>query len=161
MTSPAAPVAAPALPPQQQPPAQTAPPARSPVRMALLAILASALTGTASEIFLKMGAVDTELHPHLQPLLGVSGLESKWVWLAIGFTVLSFLAWVRAVRAIPLSIAFTLANVVHVFVPLASWFFLGEIISWRRWCGIALVISGLIVIARPVAHLDEKLERVL
>jgi uncharacterized membrane protein len=34
---------------------------------------------------------------------------------------------------------------------------LGEDISTRRWCGIALVIIGLILMAKPAAQLEEKL----
>jgi multidrug transporter EmrE-like cation transporter len=132
-----------------------------PARISMLAILVSALTGTAAEICLKLGAA--EIAGRAGPLswLGLSGLESKWVWLGIVFTVLSFFAWVRAIRVVPLSIAFTFSNVVHVFVPLSCWLILGEAISTRRWLGIALVIIGLVVIARPFAHLDEKLEEVL
>src|SRR5258707_8358724 len=103
-----------------------------PARVALLAILVSALTGTASEICLKLGASETAARPTILPWLGLSGLESKWVWFGILFTILSFLAWIRAVRLIPLSIAFTFSNVVHVFVPLSCWLILGETISTRR-----------------------------
>src|SRR5579859_7954951 len=116
------------------------PPRHRPARASLVAILASALTGTASEICLKLGASETAGRPMILPWLGLSGLESKWVWFGIVFTILSFLAWIRAVRLIPLSIAFTFSNVVHVFVPLSCWLVLGETISARRWLGITLVI---------------------
>ena len=56
-----------------------------------------------------------------------------------------------------LSIAFPLSRVVDAMVPLGCWIFLGEAISTRRWVGIALVIVGLAVIARPVARLEEEL----
>jgi drug/metabolite transporter (DMT)-like permease len=35
--------------------------------------------------------------------------------------------------------------------------FLGESISTRRWCGIALVLLGLIIVAKPFARIEEKL----
>ena len=124
-------------------------------------ILLCALLGTASEICLKIGASETADHALALPWLGLSGLESKWVWFGIIFTILSFVAWVRAVQIVPLSIAFTFSNVIHVFVPLSCWLILGEAISARRWLGIALVLAGLAVIARPFARLDEKLEQSL
>lgn len=127
----------------------------------MVALLISALTATACEICLKLGALETAARPSAVPWLGISGLESKWVWLGIIFTIVSFGAWVRAIREIPLSIAFTLSNAVHVFIPLSCWLILGETISPRRWMGIALVIVGLIVIARPSAKLDEKLSEAL
>jgi drug/metabolite transporter (DMT)-like permease len=136
------------------------PPSRPPLR-SLMAILFCAVAGTASEIFLKRGAAETASQSTLVPWLGLSGLESKWVWLGIVFTILSFLAWVRAVRIVPLSIAFTLSNVIHVFIPLSCWLFLGEAVSPRRWLGITLVVIGLAIVARPFARLDEKLEKAL
>jgi undecaprenyl phosphate-alpha-L-ara4N flippase subunit ArnE len=71
--------------------------------------------------------------------------------------ILSLLSWLYILRLVPLSIAFPLSNVVHVLVPLSCWIFLGELISTRRWCGIALVLIGLIVVAKPFARIEEKL----
>jgi len=127
----------------------------------MLAVLLSALMVTAAEICLKLGATETAAHPSILPWLGLSGLGSKWVWLGIVLTIVSFIAWIRALRDIPLSIAFTCSNVVHVFMPLGCWWILGEAISSRRWLGISLVILGLLVIARPFARLDEKLDEAL
>ena len=42
-------------------------------------------------------------------------------------------------------------------IPLSSWLVLGESISLTRWFGIALVLIGLAIVARPVARLEEKL----
>ena len=61
----------------------------------------------------------------------------------------------------PLSIAFTFSNVIHVFIPLSCWLILNEAISPRRWLGIALVITGLAVIAQPFSRLEEKVEHSL
>jgi undecaprenyl phosphate-alpha-L-ara4N flippase subunit ArnF len=127
----------------------------------MIALLFSALTAAACEICLKLGAIETAERPTSVPWLGISGLESKWVWFGILLTIFSFGAWVRAVRVIPLSIAYTLGNSVYIFIPLGCWWILGETISPRRWVGIALVIVGLIVIARPFAKLDEKLSEAL
>ncbi len=130
-------------------------------RNAVLSLLVSALTATASEICLKVGATETAAHSIILPWLGLSGLGSWWVWLGIILTILSLLAWIRAIRMIPLSIAYTCSNVVHVFIPLGCWIILGEAISPKRWLGISLVIIGLLVIAKPFAQLDEKLDEAL
>ena len=127
----------------------------------MLAVLASALTVTAAEICLKLGATETAAQPMILPWLGLSGLGSKWVWFGIVLTIVSFVAWIRALREMPLSIAFTCSNVVHVFMPLGCWWILGEAISPKRWLGISLVILGLLVIARPFARLDEKPDEAL
>ena len=115
------------------------------------------LFGTAAEVLLKKGAENT-LDPHSSiQWLGLSGLESGWTWLSIVFTLLSFFSWLSAVRALPLGVAFPLTNSVQVLVPLSCWVFLGEAISFRRWCGIALVVVGLMTVAKPYAKLDERL----
>jgi drug/metabolite transporter (DMT)-like permease len=111
---------------------------------------------TASETLLKVGASKTE-HVFGWEWTGVLALGSVWIWCAIGLVILSFLCWIYVLKYIPLSIAFPLSNVVHVFVPLSCWIFLAEHISARRWCGIGIVIVGLAVVAKPAAKIEEQL----
>lgn len=105
---------------------------------------------------MKMGAGESEAAAETAGLLGRIGLTSKWVWVSILFTLTGFGVWSRVVRVAPLSVAFPLVNVVHILIPLASWIFLGEHINPRRWLGIALVVAGLVTIARPQAELEGK-----
>ncbi len=115
------------------------------------------LAGTAAEVLLKKGATSTANLPSPMPWLGLTGLSSGWTWLSIVFTLLSFFSWMYAIRALPLAVAFPLTNAVQVFVPLSCWWFLGEAISPLRWCGIVLVVAGLMVVAKPYAKLDARL----
>lgn len=115
------------------------------------------LSGTAAEVLLKKGAAGTaEVHASVQ-WLGLTGLESGWTWLSILFTLLSFFSWITAIRALPLGVAFPLASAVQVLVPLSCWLLLGEAIGFRRWCGIVLVVIGLMTVAKTYARLDERL----
>ena len=88
---------------------------------------------------------------------GVTALASPLVWLAMLLMIVSLLSWLYVLRYIPLSIAFPLSRMVDVLIPLSCWIILGENISPRRWCGIGLVIIGLMLTAKPVARLEEKL----
>ena len=110
-----------------------------------------------SELLLKRGASDTANPAQGWSWTGVTGLASPPVWLGIIFVIISFISWLYVLRYIPLTIAFPLSRVVDILVPLGCWFFLGEAISTRRWCGIALVVIGLAVTAKPVARLEERL----
>ena len=85
------------------------------------------------------------------------GLASPLVWLGIVFMILSFVTWLYVLKHLPLSRVFPISQAVHVMVPLGSWLVLGEWISPIRWCGIALVLLGLAVVAKPVAKLEERL----
>jgi drug/metabolite transporter (DMT)-like permease len=122
-----------------------------------LQLALNAFIVTASEIFLKLGARDTAPLTGSDNWTGLTGLLSAWTWLGILLMILSLVSWLYVLRHVPLSIAFPLSNVVHVLVPLASWIFLGELIGTTRWWGITLVLVGLIVVAKPVARIEEKL----
>lgn len=120
---------------------------------AYLQISISILLTTASQIFMKLGA-DRSIHDEW---LGFAGLRSGWVWLGIIAMIAGLVSWLHALKTVPLNIAFSLACASHALVPLSCWIFLGEAIPGRRWLGIALVIAGIAVIARPLVHLEEKL----
>jgi drug/metabolite transporter (DMT)-like permease len=112
---------------------------------------------TTSDLFLKRGAVEAPGLPAEVYWTGVSGLASANVWYGILFVIASFISWLYVLRFIPLTIAYPLSNFVHVLIPLSSWFVLDEIISTQRWCGIALVLIGVLIVAKPVARMEEKL----
>ena len=109
------------------------------------------------ELLQKRGASETANLSQTWSWLGVTALVSPLVWLAMVLMIVSLLSWLYVLRYIPLSIAFPLSRVVDILVPLSCWMILGENISPRRWCGIALVIIGLMLTAKPVARLEEKL----
>jgi len=109
------------------------------------------------ELLQKRGASATAALSETWSWIGVTALVSPFVWLAMLLMIVSLASWLYVLRYIPLSIAFPLSRVVDILVPLSCWIVLGENISPRRWCGIALVIIGLILTAKPIAHLEEKL----
>ena len=88
---------------------------------------------------------------------GINGLASPRVWWAIILIIASFISWLYVLRYIPLNMAYPLSRVVDILVPLGCWLFLGELISTLRWCGIALVIFGLALVAQPIAKMEERL----
>jgi multidrug transporter EmrE-like cation transporter len=114
---------------------------------------------TASELLFKRGAMATSNLPAPFWLgwLGFTALESWWVWAGVACAILSFIAWLHVLRSIPLSIAFPLASLVHVLIPLGAWAFLDEVIRPVRWCGIALIIAGIWLTASQVTHAEEEL----
>jgi drug/metabolite transporter (DMT)-like permease len=109
------------------------------------------------ELLQKRGASETANLSQIWSWTGITALVSPLVWLAMALMIISLLSWLYVLRYIPLSIAFPLSRVVDVLIPLSCWLILGENISSRRWCGIALVVVGLLLTAKPVAQLEEKL----
>ena len=113
---------------------------------------------TLSEVLLKKGA---DAAPHIARLpawiSGVAALASGWTWAGIVLYLLSFASWLHVLRFVPLTIAFSLINAVHMLVPLGAFFILHEKISGQRWMGIVLILGGIILVAGPVAKAEEKL----
>ncbi len=112
---------------------------------------------TIYELLLKRGAKETAHINSTWAWTGLSGLASIYVWIAIGFVILSLFTWLYVLRYLPISVAFPISQSVHVLVPIGSWLILGENIITLRWIGIAFVSLGLAVVARPVARLEEEL----
>ncbi len=110
-----------------------------------------------SEFLLKRGATQVAEPDSAFSWTGINGLASPLVWWAILLIIASFISWLYVLRYIPLTIAFPLSRIVDILVPLGCWIFLGESISPLRWCGIALVIIGLALVAKPIAQIEERL----
>ena len=127
------------------------------VRNPWLYLAISASCTTISELFLKQGAMDTAHVSQQWSWTGLTTLGSPLVWLGTVFVIVSFITWLYVLKHMPLSVAFPASQVIHVLIPLSSWLVLGEWISPLRWCGITLVLVGLVIVARPVARLEERL----
>lgn len=122
-----------------------------------LQVAISTVAVAISELFQKRGAVSTVHLSQQWAWTGLTTLASPLVWIGMLFTILSFVTWLYAIKHLPLSVAFPASQAVHVLIPISSWLILGEHISALRWAGIALVLCGLILVARPAAELEEKL----
>jgi drug/metabolite transporter (DMT)-like permease len=109
------------------------------------------------ELLLKGGALATASPANRWSWIGITALQSPLTWLGIAVIIVDLVIWLYILRYIPLSIAFPLSRTVDVLVPISCWLILREAISPLRWCGIALVVIGLIVIAKPAAQLEERL----
>ena len=58
----------------------------------------------------------------------------------------------------PLNVAFNISGgLTNIFVPLSGWLFFSERLGLLRWMGIALVLVGVIVLAKPAGEVEEKL----
>jgi drug/metabolite transporter (DMT)-like permease len=109
------------------------------------------------ELLLKAGASATADPANHWSWFGITALQSPFTWLGISVIVVDLVIWLYILKFIPLSIAFPLSRTVDVLVPISCWLILREAISPLRWCGIALVVIGLIIIAKPAAQLEERL----
>ncbi len=122
-----------------------------------LQFVISQLCTLLAQLCLKHGAMSSATPGSAWSWTGLTSLGSPFVWLGILFMILSFVTWLYVLRHLALSVAFPISQSVHVLVPLCSWLVLSERISAVRWCGIALVLIGLFLVAKPVAKMEERL----
>lgn len=121
-----------------------------------LQILLTVLLTAAAQILLKIGA-DSSANDHSWlARLGLAELADWWTWAGILAFVSSFGSWLYALRFLPLGLAFSLTNGVHVFVPIGAWLFLHEELTPLRISGIAIIILGVLLLAQSVAEAEEK-----
>jgi drug/metabolite transporter (DMT)-like permease len=132
------------------------PPAIVRVAVPYAQILLGALLNVAGEVLLKRGSSWAVQHASVG-VFGLAALASVWTWIGVACYIVALLNWLWVLRTVPVSIAFSLMNAVYVLVPLAANVFLHEPIHPRRWLGIAFVLSGALLIARPLAVAEEKL----
>ena len=120
-----------------------------------LQIFLTVLLTAAAQILLKVGADYSAANNSVWSWIGLAELGSGWTWLGIFAFVASFGGWLYALRFLPLGVAFALTNGVHIFVPIGSWYFLGEHIGLLRGSGIAIIIAGILFLAQSVAKVEE------
>src|SRR3954451_7327282 len=139
------PESAPAQPRRARPPWWKAP---------YLHLALSILLSAAAQLLNKRGADESVTGG---AVFGFQGLGWPWVWGGIACMIASLFGWLHALRSVPLHIAFNLAGAIQVIVPLSSWILLNEAISSRRWFGIALICAGVVITARQVGEVEERL----
>ncbi len=77
----------------------------------------------------------------------VDSLLSPWVLLGILLLAVWTLARVTLLSWADLSFVLPVTSIGYVLNALAGYFLLGEMISWPRWIGTALILSGTILTA--------------
>lgn len=120
-------------------------------------ILFGSVLVTGAKLFLKIGAEETAPFAESWGWTGLGTLASSfWVWWGMVLMVLSFFSWLWALKFLPLAIAYPISNV-STFSAAELRDFLDEVIGARRWCGILLVLVGLVIVAKPFSKIEERL----
>ena len=120
-----------------------------------LQIFLTVLLTAAAQLLLKIGANYSAGDDSIWTWVGLAELGSWWTWAGIFAFIASFFGWLYALRFLPLGLAFALTNGVHIFVPIGSWYFLGEHIGLLRASGIVIIIAGILFLAQSVAKVEE------
>ncbi len=75
-------------------------------------------------------------------------LKSPLFVVAITVYAASVLCWVTVLKRVPLPTAIPFVALMYVIVPIASWRIFGDALNGRMLGGMALVIAGIVIVAR-------------
>jgi drug/metabolite transporter (DMT)-like permease len=110
----------------------------------VLAWLALLAFETLAQVTLKMGGEPLAAMPFGLPWLAEAA-HNSWVWAGVAGYVGAFAAWMIILDTVPLSLGFPMTAAVVLAVAAASHYLFGEVLSYWRLGGIALIIAGLVV----------------
>lgn len=119
--------------------------------MLVVMIVVSVALSAVAQLTLKAGmnavrASHGVAHADLATLRAVA--SAPLVWLGLGLFGLSALVWLGVLSRTSLSFAYPFAALTYVIIVLVDRFVLAEQVPAARWAGVALIVLGIIVVAR-------------
>lgn len=120
--------------------------------MLILLIVASVMLAGVAQITLKAGvnrvteSEGGELRFNAEALTAIA---TSWVVLAgLALFGVSAVLWIFALSRASLSFAYPFAALTYVLILLFDRFFLHQQVGALRWAGVALIVSGIVLIAQ-------------
>jgi len=104
----------------------------------------SIMLGAVGQFLLKLVSAGFKTGGGVADLF-LSLLNGRMVLAVICF-VSSMLLWIFVLKKLELSIAYPMVSLGYIFVMLLSFFFLQEQLSWTKFLGTLLIVSGVIVL---------------
>jgi small multidrug resistance pump len=105
-----------------------------------LSLVFSVFLGAVGQLSLKIGALN-------QVKSGSSFLFEKYTLIGLSLYFVAAIAYVYALRRVPLSIAFPSASFSYVFVSIAAHLFLGESFTNANVAALSLITAGVFILA--------------
>jgi drug/metabolite transporter (DMT)-like permease len=102
-----------------------------------------------SELLFKKAALATHIHAVDFSNLGVfvakifTNLE---LWAGLLLYIINFFVWITVLSQSDLSVAFPVASISYILVPLLSVVFLHEQTTFKQWAGIFLIVIGITLV---------------
>ncbi|MCC5637265.1 multidrug resistance protein [Nostoc sp. CHAB 5844] len=111
-----------------------------------LVLLLVVVLGTVGQLSLKYAFQATTNQVINKPMQNILFSPYFWIWF-VSYVVVTIL-WLIVLRTIPLSQAFPTLGLTFALVPLASYYFLRENVVLSQWIGIAIIVSGVILVVQ-------------
>lgn len=118
------------------------------VMLVLIAVVISVLGQLSLKVGMnQVGVIDAaSLARPVETLMLV--FSTSLVWLGLSCYGVSAMLWLVVLSRLDLSYAYLMLASMYVLIPLVSRLFLGEDIPPMRWLGMAVVVLGVMIVAR-------------
>jgi uncharacterized membrane protein len=117
--------------------------------MLILTILASVLLAAVAQLTLKAG-MDRVGDADGAVALLKGAAATPLVWFGLVLFGLSALVWLIVLSKTSLSFAYPFASLSYVLIVVFDRFVLHETVPAGRWLGVALIVSGILVVAATI-----------
>jgi multidrug transporter EmrE-like cation transporter len=117
----------------------------------LALILTGVLLNAAAQLLLKAGANAVGSFAFTPSNILHAGFEFARQWPILGGLacyVVSVVVWVLGLTRVDVSMAYPLLSLGYVINAVAAWYLFGEAVGPQRMIGIAVIIVGVVLVAR-------------
>lgn len=108
------------------------------------------LTQVFGDYFLSRGLRQVGSLVGRPPLAFIVALVNPWVALGVGLLILWLFSHMVLLSWADLSYVLPVTSIGYVLVALAGRFLLQESVSWTRWCGILMIVAGVVLVGRTM-----------
>jgi drug/metabolite transporter (DMT)-like permease len=115
---------------------------------ALMLILVSVTISALAQIAFKLGLASRDIPQSGMVAEIVAKLTTAGVVGGLALYAIGTLIWLTALGRVEVSQAYPFVGVGFALTTLAGWWLFNDHITWQRLAGIALVIGGIVLVAR-------------
>ena len=119
------------------------------------------MTQVAGDYFLSRGLRQGGSLLGRPPVDFILALANPWVALGVGLLILWLFSHMVLLSWADLSYVLPVTSIGYVLVALTGRFFLHESVSWMRWCGVIVIVAGVMLVSQTppstkVPQLEER-----
>ena len=119
--------------------------------VAFFLVLTGVLLNAAAQLLIKAGAETAGQFSFTLDNIWRAGLHFALQWqILLGLTcyAISVVVWILALTRVQVSIAYPMLSLGYVVTAFAAWMLFGEALTAQKLVGIAIIIVGVVVVAR-------------
>ncbi len=114
-------------------------------------VLCGVLLNAAAQLLLKAGTNQVgafDFSAHNIPSVGMQLAFEPHIVGGLLCYVVSVVVWIMALSRVEVSIAYPMLSIGYVVNAIAAWYLFGEAVTPIRLAGIAIIILGVVIVAR-------------